>query len=138
VSWLMGFLVGALGGYALGSWVGPRVNVVPADRDESWSDSDVDVPDRARSGRRVDGMLLDERVTRAVRDALREHGLVNPRVDVTTVDGMTYLRGRPRDAAEAAAIAATVQATPGVQGVANELKPLEAEQKESASPTPSS
>jgi osmotically-inducible protein OsmY len=134
----MGFLVGALGGYALGSWVGPRVNVVASDRDASWAGSEADAPDRAGSGRRVDGMLLDERVTRAVREALRERGLVNPRVDVTTVDGVTYLRGRPRDAAEAAAIAATVQATRGVQGVVNELKRLDAEQSESASPRQSS
>ena len=126
MSWLMGFLVGALGGYALGCWVAPLVSVVPAGRAENWSDSD-DVPDRARSGRRVDGMLLDERVTRAVRDGLRARGLVNPRVDVTTVDDVTYLRGRPRDAAEAAAIAAAVEATPGVQRVTNELKPLDAE-----------
>ena len=138
MSWLVGFLVGALGGYALGSWVGPRVSVLPGGQAGDWADSDDDGLDRAPSGRRVDGMLLDERVTRVVRDRLRERGLVNPRVDVTTVDGVTYLRGRPRDAAEAAAIAATVEAAPGVDRVANELKPLDAEQSESASPRPSS
>src|SRR5262249_61708260 len=112
--------------------------VLLAGRGEGGVGSEADVPDRVHFGRRVDGMLLDERVTRAVRDVLRERRLVIPRVDVTTVDGTTYLRGRPRDAAEAAAIAAAVEATRGVQGVTNELKPLDAEESESASPRTSS
>jgi hypothetical protein len=43
-------------------------------------------------------------------------------VDVTIVDGIAYLRGRPRDTSDVPAIVETIQMTPGLTGVVNELK----------------
>jgi len=72
-------------------------------------------------------MLLDERLTRRARERLAERGVDDPRVDVTTGDGVMYLRGRPRDASAAAEVVQVAESTPGVTQVVNELKPLDAE-----------
>jgi hypothetical protein len=124
VSWLVGFALGALGGFLLGSLAGPTA-LPDLFRSSGHEGADDGAP-RRRRGRHVTGLLQDEQLARVARERLAERGLFNPRVDVTIVDGVAYLRGRPRDAAEATAIVETVQATPDLTGVVNELKTPEA------------
>jgi hypothetical protein len=134
VSWFAGFLLGALGGWALGALAAPRsgggllglVGLRDVLRAERSNGHQPGPGGEARSGRRADGMLLDERLTRRAWERLAERGITDSRVDITTVDGVMYLRGRPRDAVEAAAVADVAETTPGVERVVNELKPLEA------------
>lgn len=134
MSWFAGFLLGALGGWALGALAAPRSRggllglaglrgVLGAERSNGHQPRSGG---EARSGRRTDGMLLDERLTRRAWERLAERGITDSRVDITTVDGVMYLRGRSRDAAEAMAVADVAETTPGVEQVVNELKPLEA------------
>jgi osmotically-inducible protein OsmY len=130
VSWLVGFALGALGGFILGCLKGPAALTrlrYSTDQPAESTGGDDDW-ERARRGRgkRLTGLLLDEQLARSARRRLAERGLTNPRVDVTIVDTVAYLRGRVPSAADAAAIAETVQATPGLTQVVNELKLPEA------------
>jgi hypothetical protein len=125
----MGFALGVLGGWALGWAAGPggsRLGTVGVAR--LLGASDPDGADGGRSGdaRQFDGLLADDRLTRVARGRILERGIDDLRVDVTTVDGVMYLRGRPRTARDAAAIADVAETTPGVERVVNELKPLDA------------
>jgi hypothetical protein len=127
VSWLVGFVLGALGGFILGCLKGPaalvRLRYAADLTGPGLTGSGAEWEgDRRRRGKRLTGLLLDEQLARSARQRLAERGLTNPRVDVTIVDGVAYLRGRVPDAADAAAIAETVQATPGLTDVVNELK----------------
>jgi hypothetical protein len=129
VKWLIGFAVGALGGWALGCAAGPkgaRLNPAGLTR---WlggmSDSGAAESSRAGGARRYDGLLEDDRLTRVARARMLEREIDDVRVDVTTVDGVMYLRGRPRTARDAAAIVSVAEATPGVTQVVDELKPLD-------------
>jgi hypothetical protein len=133
VSWWAGFVLGALGGWALGALAAPRAARLGALAGESGAaggESDNgQLPGAAAArptrGRRADGMLLDERLTRRAWERLAERDITDSRVDITTVDGVMYLRGRPRDAAETSAVLEIAETTPGVERVVNELKPLE-------------
>lgn len=118
MSWFIGFGLGVLGGFALGSLVGPlsaasRASAALRRRTGGASTG---------AGGRVDGMLLDERLSRAVHERLEARGLTNPRVDVTTVDGVVYLRGRTTDDEEKLAVVEVTQGTPGITRVVDELK----------------
>jgi osmotically-inducible protein OsmY len=85
--------------------------------------------DGGRTGaRRYDGLLEDDRLTRVARARILERGVDDLRVDVTTVDGVMYLRGRPRTTGDAAAIVDVAETTLGVTRVVNELKPLDQEE----------
>src|SRR5215212_4059883 len=131
VSWLVGFALGALGGFILGCLKGPaalsglRYSTGQLAADSTGSGGDWEQA-RRRRGKRLTGLLLDEQLARLARRRLAERGLTNPRVDVTIVDAVAYLRGRVPSAADAAAIAETVKATPGLAEVVNELKLPEA------------
>ena len=134
MGWVAGFVLGALGGFAFGCLAAPVAGVeLRASARRRWKGDGEgrEGSDRAAMGgaprarHRPNGLLPDERLTRAARERWVARGLANPRVDVTTVDGVVYLRGRPREAAEATAIVEVVQDTPGVQGVVNELKPAD-------------
>lgn len=121
MSWLVGFAVGAVGGFLLGSLARPSglLGLLPPFGREGTLDDDAA---QRRRGRPLTGLLQDERLARTVRERLVARGLSNPRVDVTIVDGVAYLRGRPRDATNVPAIVETIQTTPGLTGVVNELK----------------
>jgi osmotically-inducible protein OsmY len=86
----------------------------------------------AGGARRYGGLLEDDRLTRVARARLLERDVDDLRVDVTTVDGVMYLRGRPRTAHDAASIVDVAETTPGVTQVVNELKPLDQEEPAAA------
>ena len=130
MNWLVGFVLGAAGGWALGSLARPVGLGAGPTRLRRWlrAGERDDRPGGALAGsrpsrRRPDGLLLDERLTRAARDRVAAEGIDDLRVDITTVDGVMYLRGRPRNARAAAVIVQIAETTPGVARVVNELKP---------------
>jgi osmotically-inducible protein OsmY len=127
----MGFVLGALAGWALGYAAGPRGARLRTCAVSRWlgMSGDYSVASGRRSGgaRRYDGLLEDDRLTRVVHARILERNVDDLRVDVTTVDGVMYLRGRPRTARDAAAILDVAETTPGVLQVVNELKPLDQE-----------
>jgi len=135
VRWLVGFALGVLGGWALGWAAGPR-GARLRDAGPRWlgvaGPGAADSGGRAGGARRYDGLLEDDRLTRVARKRILERDVDDRRVDVTTVDGVMYLRGRPRTSQDAAAIVDVAETTPGVTKVVNELKPLD--QEESAAP----
>ena len=130
MKWFTGFLLGAVGGWAIGCLAGPngsRVAIanLPLGRFAGSSDAENSAP--AGPGSRPAGLLPDERLTRRARERIVERGVDDLRVDVTTVDGVMYLRGRPGNARDAAAILDVAETTPGVTQVVNELKPRDQE-----------
>jgi len=74
------------------------------------------------SGDTMEGLLPDERVSLRVRDELERRGLWRPGLDVTTVDGTVYLRGKETDLARVEALVGAVRSVSGVQDVADELR----------------
>jgi osmotically-inducible protein OsmY len=126
VSWLIGFVLGVLGGFVLGSLAGPSALSGLRRSVGQAHGGAADGNGGRRRGGRLTGLPHDEQLARAARERLAERGLANPRVDVTIVDGVAYLRGRARDAADVTAIVETVQQMPGLTGVVNELKVPEA------------
>lgn len=80
---------------------------------------------RRRSARRRPGgpsLLPDEEVTTRVREEWERLGLVARIVDVTTVDGVVYLRGRENDPVRADTLVAVARFLPGVRDVADEIR----------------
>lgn len=69
-----------------------------------------------------EGMLPDERLTLHIRDELEGLSLWTPRLDVTTVDGTVYLRGREANLERAEAVVHTIRGVEGVQDVVDEIR----------------
>jgi hypothetical protein len=132
MKWLLGFALGVLGGWALGYAAGPRGSRLTACGLGRWlgmeGEADTEPGGRSGGARHYDGLLEDDRLTRVARARILERDIDVLRVDVTTVDGVMYLRGRPRTARDAAAIVEVAETTPGVTKVVNELKPLDQEE----------
>jgi hypothetical protein len=131
MKWLIGFALGIAGGWALGTVAGARGARLGACGLSRWlgaAGDDTAAGERATGGRRYDGLLEDDRLTRVARARILERDVDDLRVDVTTVDGVMYLRGRPRTARDAATIVDVAETTPGVTQVVNELKPLDQEE----------
>jgi osmotically-inducible protein OsmY len=74
------------------------------------------------SPRGVYGLLPDEILSDRVREHLSDFGLWGGHVDVTTVDGIVYLRGREESEARVDAIERTVRQLGGVVDVVAEMK----------------
>ena len=70
----------------------------------------------------MDGMLPDEQLTYKVRDQLEGLSLWGPNVDITTIDGAVYVRGRETNPQRADAIVHTVEGLDGVTRVVDELR----------------
>ncbi len=68
------------------------------------------------------GMMPDERVTARIHDELEARGIRSSRLDVTTVDGVVYLRGREPDGARIDTIVGIAEQVPGVTSVVDEIK----------------
>jgi len=68
------------------------------------------------------GLSPDERVSAQIRTALERRGIWAPRLDVTTVDGTVFLRGRESDSIRAETIVGIVRNVPGVDDVVDEIR----------------
>ncbi len=68
------------------------------------------------------GVMPDERLTARIRDDLEARGLWSPRLDVTTVDGVVYLRGREAEGSRVDTMVGIVERVPGVLSVVDEIK----------------
>lgn len=75
-----------------------------------------------RAGGRASGLLPDERVTLRVQSDLERQGIWNPAMNITTIDGTVYVRGREADAARADTVLRAVREVPGVVEVIDELR----------------
>ncbi len=68
------------------------------------------------------GLMPDEKITEQLHSELARQGRVSPRVDITTIDGVVYLRGRESDPVKADGIVAVAHDVPGVVDVIDEVK----------------
>jgi osmotically-inducible protein OsmY len=80
------------------------------------------VRERVTTATESSGLMPDERLTGRVQDELEARGVWSRRLDVTTVDGVVYLRGRELDTARADTIVNIAERMPGVQSVVDEIK----------------
>jgi len=64
----------------------------------------------------------DERLTVQIRSELERRGIWSPRLDVTTVDGTVFLRGREADSVRAETIVGIARDVPGAIDVVDEIR----------------
>jgi hypothetical protein len=80
------------------------------------------VRERATSLPGTSGMLPDERLTSRIQQEVEARGLSAARLDITTVDGVVYLRGKEPDAARVETIVGIANNVPGVINVVDEVR----------------
>jgi osmotically-inducible protein OsmY len=68
------------------------------------------------------GLLPDERLSVHIRSELERRGIWTPRLDVSTVDGAVFLRGRENDHVRAETIVSIAREVPGVIDVVDEIR----------------
>jgi osmotically-inducible protein OsmY len=68
------------------------------------------------------GLQPDERISAQIRSELERRGIWTPRIDVTTVDGMVFLRGREGDSVRAETIVGIARDVPGALDVVDEIR----------------
>lgn len=68
------------------------------------------------------GLMPDEQITLRVRRELESRGLWGGHLDVNTVEGTVYVRGRVESSEQADALVSAIRSVPGVQGVVDETK----------------
>ena len=117
---LLGLAIGVAGGILAGVVLAPKRKPIsegnlPA---ESGTGLAGDLLSRLGGGR---GLLPDERITERLRSELERKGS-GSRVDVTTVDGIVYLRGKEPDPIKADEAVAAAYAISGVRDVIDEIR----------------
>jgi osmotically-inducible protein OsmY len=129
----MGLIVGVAGGALAAILLAPRrKNGAGSRRSAAVADAVLDFAHVAAEGGRSvlgwvssvqpsSGLLPDERLTLRIRSELEDRGIWTTRLDVTTVDGTVYLRGREPDPARVDTIVGMVRAVPGVTEVIDEI-----------------
>lgn len=75
-----------------------------------------------RVGDRASGLMPDERLTIRVQSELERRGIWTTAINVTTIDGSVYVRGRETDPARAETVLRAVHEVPGVVEVIDELR----------------
>ena len=123
----IGLVVGVAGGIVAGILLAPKRrgasegNVITLENTAQTSISTL--PSRLTGlVRGVGGVMPDERISEQIRSELARRGNPAPNVDITTVDGVVYLRGREPDAIKADGIVAVAHDTRGVVDVIDEVK----------------
>lgn len=67
------------------------------------------------------GVSGDERITLRIQEEMERRGIWSRRLDVTTVDGTVFLRGREPDTARIETILAMIRGVPGVVDIVDEI-----------------
>jgi hypothetical protein len=117
---LLGLAIGVAGGILAGVVLAPKRKPVSDGSipGEAGGGFGGDVLSRLGAGR---GLLPDERITERLRADLERQG-TGSRIDVTTVDGVVYLRGREPDPIKADEAVAAAYAIAGVRDVIDEIR----------------
>jgi hypothetical protein len=76
----------------------------------------------ARGGEIGSGLMPDERISLQVKAEVERLGLSMSRLDVTTVDGTVYLRGREPNSEHVETIISLAREVPGVSAVVDEIR----------------
>lgn len=66
--------------------------------------------------------MPDEQLTDWLRAEYRRLGVNASRVDITTVDGVVYLRGRETDSVQVDTLVSLARSAPGSRDVVDEIK----------------
>ncbi|MBM2810432.1 MAG: hypothetical protein HW416_1191 [Chloroflexi bacterium] len=132
---IVGLLVGVAGGAVAAMLLAPKRRQSAAVSESSKAASDVmlDLGERTIEGvqslwrgitaaQSTAGLMPDERISLRIRSEMDRRGIWNPHLDVTTVDGTVYLRGRESDSARVDTIVSLVRQAPGVSEVVDEIR----------------
>jgi len=68
------------------------------------------------------GVMADEQITDWLRTECRRLNVDTSRVDITTIDGVVYLRGRETDPALVDTLVSLARSAPGARDVIDEVK----------------
>jgi osmotically-inducible protein OsmY len=130
----MGLVMGVAGGVVAAILLAPRKRTEAPDPHRASTEAADAVLELARTavhGARWVGSLLsvtqtglppDERISTQIRSELERRGIWTPRLDVTTVDGMVFLRGRESDSVRAETIVGIAREVQGVIDVVDEIR----------------
>ena len=131
---LVGVLLGVAGGLAAALLLAPKRRAEPGEArrpSTEAADAILEVGRRAvhiarwaqdRLSASQPGLAPDERVSAQVKTELERRGIWTPRLDVTTVDGMVFLRGRESDHVRAETIITIARDIPGAIDVVDEIR----------------
>ena len=131
---LMGLVVGVAGGIVAALLLAPKRRTENTDGHRPTTDAAHAVLEVARAavhGARwvverltptQSGLLPDERLSLQIRSELERRGIWTPRLDVTTVDGAVFLRGRESDHVRAETIVSIAREVPGIIDVVDEIR----------------
>ena len=132
---LLGLIVGVVGGVAAAVLLAPRRQrgAATSDTGKPASDTVLDLGERTIEGvqslwrgisqaQSRSGLMPDERISLRIKSEMDRRGIWNPRLDVTTVDGTVYLRGREADGARVETIVSLAREVPGVADVIDEIR----------------
>jgi BON domain len=130
---LAGLVLGVVGGVVAAALLAPKRRTETADRrrpSTEAADAVLEVMRTAvHAARWVQARLTpqaglppDERISAYIRSELEHRGIWTPRLDVTTVDGMVFLRGRESDTVRAETIVGIARDAPGVVDVVDEIR----------------
>jgi hypothetical protein len=116
---LLGLAIGVAGGVVAGIILGPKRKPVSEGNvpGEAGGGFGGDLLSRIGSGR---GLMPDERITERLRAELERQS--GSRLDVTTVDGVVYLRGKEPDPIKADEAVAAAYSISGVRDVIDEIR----------------
>jgi hypothetical protein len=129
----MGFVLGVVSGIAASILLAPKRHSDVGRRRKSTEAADALLEvarTAAHAGRWVQdrlsatqpGLPPDERISAQIRAELERRGIWTPRLDVTTVDGTVFLRGRESDSIRAETIVGIVRDVVGVEDVVDEIR----------------
>lgn len=131
---LMGLVLGAAGGVVAAVLLAPKRRTETADPRRPSTEAADAVLEVVRTGVHAaqwvaarltatrTGLPPDERVSAQIRSELERRGIWTPRIDVTTVDGMVFLRGRESDSVRAETIVGIAREVPGAIDVVDEIR----------------
>jgi osmotically-inducible protein OsmY len=129
----MGLILGVVGGIVAAVLLAPKRHSEVGRRRKSTEAADALLEvarAAAHAGQWVQNRLLetqlelppDERMSAQIRSELERRGIWTPRLDVTTVDGTVFLRGRESDSIRAETIVRIVREVAGVTDVVDEIR----------------
>lgn len=116
----LGFLVGFFGALAAVRRASLRLREGPTPSTSSFTEA---AADQAPVGaRQRPGLMPDEQLTDWLRAEYRRLGVQAPFVDITTVDGVVFLRGRESDSVRVDTMVSVARSAPGFREVVDEVK----------------
>ena len=115
----LGFILGFAGAFTA---VRRALTGLPENKSEEVEAPARPAPSAMQPTVRGNGVMPDERLTDWLRAESQRLGISAAQIDITTVDGVVYLRGRETDSALMDTLVSVARSAPGARDVIDEVK----------------